>query len=150
MRFRSIALSVLRGAAGIRGRPVKARRRHDIGVSNKQLRLRAQHHCAELVILGTGSAVPEKVLSNEDLSKFVDTSDAWIVYAAALLSDTWSRRGSRFRFGLEAGRRACQAAGISPAEIDCVICATISADMTLPSCAVFVQRKIGRAAPSGF
>jgi 3-oxoacyl-[acyl-carrier-protein] synthase-3 len=46
----------------------------------------------------------------------------------------------------QAGRRACEAAGIDPSTIDCVICATISADMPLPSCAVYVQRKVGAAA----
>lgn len=99
-----------------------------------------------VVILGTGSAVPEKVLSNEDLSKFVDTSDAWIRERTGIAERHVVKKGEAASdLASEAGRRACQAAGISPAEIDCVICATISADMTLPSCAVFVQRKIGAA-----
>jgi 3-oxoacyl-[acyl-carrier-protein] synthase-3 len=98
-------------------------------------------------ILGTGSAVPERVITNDDLSKMVDTSDAWIRERTGIGSRHVVAPGQAASdLAAEAGRRACAAAGISPAEIDCIICSTISADMPLPSCAVYVQRKLGAAA----
>lgn len=97
-------------------------------------------------ILGTGSAVPERVVTNEELSQRVDTSDAWIRERTGIGARHLVAKGQASSdLAAEAARRACAAAGISPSEIDCVICATISADMPLPSCAVFVQRKIGAA-----
>jgi len=101
-----------------------------------------------MMILGTGSALPERELTNDDLSKLVDTSDAWIrertgIAARRVVDKDKGEAASDL--AAAAGLRACAAAGISPQEIDCVICATISADMTLPSCAVFVQRKVGAA-----
>jgi 3-oxoacyl-[acyl-carrier-protein] synthase-3 len=91
--------------------------------------------------------VPPKVLTNADLSRMVDTSDAWIV----------ERTGIRERHILdpslaasdlatEAGRSACAKAGVSPAEVDCIIVGTISGDCPFPSTATFVQKKLGAAA----
>jgi 3-oxoacyl-[acyl-carrier-protein] synthase-3 len=97
-------------------------------------------------ILGTGSALPERVMTNDELSQRVDTSDAWIRERTGIGARHLVVKGQASSdLAAEAGRRACAAAGISPSEIDCVICATISADMPLPSCAVFVQRKLGAA-----
>jgi 3-oxoacyl-[acyl-carrier-protein] synthase-3 len=98
-------------------------------------------------ILGTGRGVPPKVLTNADLSRMVDTSDAWIV----------ERTGIRERHILdpslaasdlaaEAGRKACEMAGVSPSEVDCIIVGTISGDCPFPSTAVFVQKKLGAIA----
>jgi 3-oxoacyl-[acyl-carrier-protein] synthase-3 len=95
-------------------------------------------------ILGTGSAVPERVLTNDDLSRLVDTSDAWIRERTGIGARHVVKPGQAASdLAAEAGKKACAAAGISPSEIDCIICATISADMPLPSCATFVQRKLG-------
>ncbi len=100
-----------------------------------------------MMILGTGSAVPERELTNDDLSKLVDTSDAWIRERTGIAARRVVKKDEAASdLAAAAGLRACAAAGISPQEIDCIICATISADMTLPSCAVFVQRKVGAAA----
>jgi 3-oxoacyl-[acyl-carrier-protein] synthase-3 len=98
-------------------------------------------------ILGTGRGVPPKVLTNEDLARMVDTSNEWIV----------ERTGIRERHILdpslaasdlatEAGRNACLKAGVSPAEVDCIIVGTISGDCPFPATATFVQRKLGAAA----
>jgi 3-oxoacyl-[acyl-carrier-protein] synthase-3 len=99
-------------------------------------------------ILGTGRAVPPKVLTNEDLSRMVDTSDAWIV----------ERTGIRERHILdpslaasdlaaEAARKACERAEVSPSEIDCIIVGTVTGDCPFPATAAFVQKKLG--APAG-
>ncbi|MEN8254398.1 MAG: beta-ketoacyl-ACP synthase III [Verrucomicrobiota bacterium] len=95
-------------------------------------------------IIGTGSYVPEKVLTNQDLEKIVDTSDEWI----------FSRTGMRERhiaaadqatsdLGTEAAKAALADAGISAEEIDLLIVATLSPDMLFPSTACFVQEQIG-------
>jgi 3-oxoacyl-[acyl-carrier-protein] synthase III len=97
-------------------------------------------------IIGTGRAVPSKVLTNDDLSKMVDTSDAWIV----------ERTGIRERHILEpslaasdlateAGREACRKAGIEPSSIDCIIVGTVTGDCPFPATATFVQKKLGAA-----
>ncbi|MBN2163291.1 MAG: ketoacyl-ACP synthase III [Pontiellaceae bacterium] len=95
-------------------------------------------------IIGTGSYVPEKVLTNQDLEAIVETSDEWI----------YSRTGMRERhiaapeqatsdLGAEAAKKAISDAGIDVAEIDLIIVATLSPDMFFPSTACFVQDKIG-------
>ncbi len=99
-------------------------------------------------IIGTGRAVPPKVLTNEDLSRMVDTSDAWIV----------ERTGIRERHILdpsqaasdlaaEAGRQACRKAGVDPSAVDCIIVGTVTGDCPFPATATFVQKKLG--APAG-
>ena len=103
----------------------------------------SQPFCASSII-GTGSYMPEKVLTNEDLSKIVDTSDEWIT----------SRTGIKERriatpeqatsdLASEAARRAMASAGVSPEDIQLIIVATVTADMFFPSTACFVQKKIG-------
>ena len=95
-------------------------------------------------IIGTGSYVPEKVLTNKDLEKIVETTDEWI----------HSRTGMRERhiaapdqaasdLGAEAAKAALADAGISADEVDLIIVATLSPDMFFPSTACFVQEKIG-------
>ncbi len=95
-------------------------------------------------ILGTGSYLPAKVLTNADLEKMVDTSDEWIR----------ARTGIRERhiatddqacsdLGVEAGRRACEAAGVDPGDIDLIICATFTPDTLCPSTACHIQGKLG-------
>lgn len=95
-------------------------------------------------IIGTGSYVPDRVLTNDDLSKFVDTSDEWIT----------SRTGIKERriaaddqatsdLAANAARRALDAAGVTAEEIELIIVATVTPDMFFPSTACFVQKKIG-------
>jgi 3-oxoacyl-[acyl-carrier-protein] synthase III len=95
-------------------------------------------------ILGTGHYLPEKVLTNADLEKMVDTSDDWIQ----------SRTGIRQRhvaapdeassdMATQAAARALEAAGLDAKEIDLIIVATVSPDMPLPATAMFVQRNLG-------
>jgi 3-oxoacyl-[acyl-carrier-protein] synthase-3 len=95
-------------------------------------------------IIGTGRGVPPKVLTNNDLSKIVDTSDAWIV----------ERTGIRERHILdpslaasdlatEAARNACRKAGVDPATVDCIILGTVTGDCPFPATATFVQKKLG-------
>ena len=93
--------------------------------------------------------MPPRVLTNNDLSKMVDTSDAWIN----------ERTGIRERhildpslaasdLGAEAAREACRKAGVEPSAVDCIIVGTVTGDCPFPSTATFVQKKIG-AMPGG-
>ena len=95
-------------------------------------------------IIGTGSYLPDKVLTNRDLEKIVDTSDEWIV----------SRTGIRERhiaadeqmtsdLALKASERAIAAAGIDKHEIDLIIVATSTPDMIFPGTACILQDKLG-------
>ncbi|HFC8535874.1 beta-ketoacyl-ACP synthase III [Neisseria bacilliformis] len=102
-------------------------------------------------ILGTGSYLPEKRLSNNDLAEFVDTSDEWIT----------TRTGIKFRhiaaehektsdLAAAAARRALDDAGVSAAEIGLIIVATATPDMQFPATATIVQHKLGIAGCPAF
>lgn len=102
-------------------------------------------------IIGTGGYLPEKVLSNKDLEKIVDTSDEWI----------YTRTGIRQRhvaaddqmtsdLALIASRRAIDAAGLKPEDIDLVIVATTTPDMVFPSTACLLQAKLGITSGAAF
>jgi len=106
---------------------------------------------ARAVIAGTGSYLPEKVLTNFDLEKMVDTTDEWIL----------SRTGIRERhiaapeqatsdLATEAGRAALEMAGVDPADLDLIIVATLTPDHHFPSTAGFVQRNLGAAKAAAF
>jgi 3-oxoacyl-[acyl-carrier-protein] synthase-3 len=102
-------------------------------------------------ILGTGSYVPERVLSNADLEKMVDTSDEWI----------FARTGMRERriaapdeatsdLCIAAGRRALEDARVRPEEIDLVIAATVTPDHCVPSTSCLIQRALGLTRAAAF
>jgi 3-oxoacyl-[acyl-carrier-protein] synthase III len=95
-------------------------------------------------IAGTGRATPDKVLTNDDLSKLVATSDEWIRERTGIGARRILEEGrTTSDLASLAGTRACQTAEIDPAEVDCIIVATISPDMPMPAVAVTVQQKIG-------
>lgn len=95
-------------------------------------------------IVGTGRGVPPKVLTNADLEKMVDTSDAWIVERTGIRERHILDPGlAGSDLAAEAGREACRKAGVDPATLDCVIVATVTPDHPFPATAVFVQKKLG-------
>jgi 3-oxoacyl-[acyl-carrier-protein] synthase-3 len=102
-------------------------------------------------ILGTGSYLPEKIVTNKDLEKIVDTNDEWIV----------SRTGIRERhfaaadeftsdMATKAAQRALDSAKLKPSDLDLIIVATITTDMPTPSTACFVQTKLGAPQAAAF
>lgn len=102
-------------------------------------------------IIGTGSYVPEQVVTNKDLEKLVDTSDEWIVTRTGISE----RRKAESHIatsdmGVIAGQRAIEAAGLKPDDIDLIIVATMTPDMFFPSTACIIQEKIGAINASAF
>lgn len=95
-------------------------------------------------IVGTGVYVPEKVVTNDDLSKIVDTSDEWIYSRTGMRERRIAREDQATSdLAAEAAKAALADAGISAEEIDLLIVATLSSDMLFPSTACFVQDRIG-------
>ena len=99
-------------------------------------------------ILGTGSAVPEKVLTNDDLSEMVDTSDEWITTRVGVKERRIAVHETTASLAAEAAKRALDMSGVVPSELDLIICATITADNVSPSAAGEVQRAIGASCPA--
>lgn len=96
------------------------------------------------VILGTGSCLPDRVLSNHDLEKIVDTSDEWVRSRTGIVTRRISGEGEEvYRLATVAAQRAMEMASITAEEIDLIIVATISPHMVMPSCACFVQKELG-------
>ena len=95
-------------------------------------------------VTGVGSFLPEKVVTNADLSKFVDTSDEWIVERTGIRQRHQARDDQPTSdLAVEAARRALADAGKTAADVDLIIVATTTPDMTFPATASIVQRKLG-------
>ena len=94
-------------------------------------------------IIGTGSHVPEKVLTNKDLEAIVDTSDEWILTRTGIKERHIASNGEATSdFAYQASLNAMGMAGISPEEIDMIIVGTITPDMNTPSVACLIQSKL--------
>lgn len=95
-------------------------------------------------IVGTGSYLPEKILTNLDLEKLVDTSHEWIFSRSGIVERHIAAEGEMASdLAVHASRRALEAAGISVDEIDLVIVATTTGDQIFPSTACILQDKLG-------
>ncbi len=102
-------------------------------------------------ILGTGTALPQKVITNRDLEKLVDTSDNWIRERTGIQERRQAgTEETTSGLSVQASRKALEMAGLSPSELDMIICSTISPDMPLPSTAAFIQRQLGAPACCAF
>ena len=96
-------------------------------------------------IIGTGSAAPEKVLSNEDLEKIVDTTDEWITRRTGIKERRIARQDaneSTADLGTRAARSAMKMADVSPDQIDTIIVGTVTADHLFPSAACMIQKAL--------
>lgn len=95
-------------------------------------------------IAGTGSYLPEKILTNADLERMVDTTDEWIVSRTGIRERHIAAEGEfTSDLALQSARRAIQAAGIDADDIDLIIVATTTPDRTFPSTACLLQDKLG-------
>ena len=95
-------------------------------------------------LVSTGSYLPKKILTNEDLTKIVDTSDEWIVSRTGIkqrhIADSQEKTSD---LALEACKKALEKANLKPSDIDGIIVATTTPDLVFPSTASILQKKLG-------
>ncbi len=95
-------------------------------------------------VLGTGSYTPEKVITNDDLSNTIETSDEWIVQRTGIKARHVVAEGeSTSDMAVNAARKALEMSNMTPEEIDIIIVATSTPDFHIPSTAPIVQNKLG-------
>lgn len=98
-------------------------------------------------ILATGSYVPEKILTNADLEKMVETSDEWITERTGIKERRIIDKSQNLSdLAFEAAKKAIEKAKIQANEIDVIIVATVSGEMPFPATACFLQKKLGISA----
>ena len=103
------------------------------------------------VILGTGAYAPQRVLTNADLEKMVATNSAWIVSRTGIEERRIaSDEEATSDLAAEAARQALSFARVNPEQIDMIIVATVTGDTPTPSCAAFVQAKLGAVSAFAF
>lgn len=96
------------------------------------------------VVLGAGGYLPDKILTNDDLARMVDTSDAWIQQRTGIRQRHIAADGELTSdLAVNAARAALADAGLAPADIDMIVMATATPDNTFPAAAVTVQEKLG-------
>ena len=96
-------------------------------------------------IIGLGHYVPENIVTNDDLSKIMDTTDEWIQERTGIKERRWAKPGdgqSTFTMGLEAAKKAISNAGIEKEEIDLIVFATLSPDYYFPGPGVQIQEAL--------
>jgi 3-oxoacyl-[acyl-carrier-protein] synthase-3 len=102
-------------------------------------------------IAGTGAYVPEKVLPNSWFEGQVDTSDEWIVQRTGISARRMvAPDQATSDLCIEAGKRACEAAGVDPKDLDLVVVGTLTPDHLLPACSVLVQQGLGASKAGAF
>jgi 3-oxoacyl-[acyl-carrier-protein] synthase-3 len=97
-------------------------------------------------LISIGTAVPDRIVTNRDLEEFVDTTDEWISTRTGIRQRhlfAHDRPGFAWELGALAGRRALEKAGMSPAEVGGIICATFTPDYFFPSTACKIQEHLG-------
>ncbi len=103
------------------------------------------------VLKGCGSYLPEKVITNDDLAKFVDTSDEWISTRTGIRQRYMAAEGELTSdLALHAAEGALSDAGLTPADIDLVIVGTTTPDRTLPATAAILQDRLGMSHGAAF
>lgn len=102
-------------------------------------------------IIGTGSFLPDNVVTNHDLEKMVDTSDQWIRERTGIEERRVAPEGMNASdMATEAAKKALEAAGLTAEDIDCIIVATLTGDMAIPSTACIVQANLGATKAAAF
>jgi len=95
-------------------------------------------------IIGTGSYVPERIMTNHDFEKYLDTTDEWIVSRTGIRERHIAAEGEfTSDLAVNAARRALEMAGISPQDLDLIVVGTITGDYPWPATACIVQNKLG-------
>lgn len=98
-------------------------------------------------ILGTGSALPERSVSNDELSEFLDTSDEWILTRTGIKSRHVCTTESLDDLAVAASERALQVSGIDASQLDLIVCSTTTGDHLVPAEACAVAERLGVTCP---
>ena len=98
-------------------------------------------------ILGTGSALPKKVVTNDDLSTFLDTSDAWILPRTGIRSRHVISDEQIEDLGTEAALKALEMSGLKPSDIDYFLCSNVLTEFVTPGLSCIIADKIGLKCP---
>lgn len=102
-------------------------------------------------IVGTGAYAPEKVLTNDDLSETMETSDTWIRERTGIgQRHVAADDQATSDMAVMASRRALKLAGVRPDDLDLIVMGTVTPDMPMPACATFVQSKLGAHRAAAF
>ena len=102
-------------------------------------------------ITGTGSSLPGKILTNQDLERMVETSDEWITSRTGIKERRIAVEGEHTStFAVEAARRALDMAGVKAEELDLIILGTVTPDFPFPATACIVQHEIGASNAAAF
>jgi len=110
-----------------------------------------RHLCKPVGITATGSFFPERVVSNDDLARIMDTNDEWIRTRTGIQQRRWSEPGTgASELALPALRQALERRGLDPAELDAIVVATISPDHVFPATACLLQERIGAVNAFGY
>ncbi len=99
-------------------------------------------------VLGTGKKLPETQVSNNDLSKLVDTNDEWITTRTGIKRRRVSTGETMTELCVDSAKKALENSGVNPGELDLIICATIRGDYFTPSQACLIQAGIGATCPA--
>ncbi|MEK9598606.1 MAG: 3-oxoacyl-ACP synthase, partial [Alphaproteobacteria bacterium] len=98
----------------------------------------------QILMTGVGAYLPETILTNDDLSKFVDTDDNWIRQRTGIISRRKANPEELTSdLAVKAANEALLSSGLNISDIDCIIVATTTPDCTFPSTATIVQEKLG-------
>ena len=101
-------------------------------------------------IMGTGSALPQATVTNDDLSKIMDTSDEWIRTRTGIETRQLAQEETTVSLSVEAARRALCDSGSSAEELDFIVVGTVTGDNVTPSCACSVQAALGARRAAAF
>ncbi len=99
-------------------------------------------------IVGTGSALPERAVTNDELSEFLDTSDEWIRTRTGISERRLCTTETLDELAILASQRALEAAGVTAAELDLIVCSTTSGDHLMPAEACAVAEALGATCPA--
>lgn len=99
-------------------------------------------------ITGTGSYAPTNTVSNDDLAKFLDTSDEWITQRVGVRTRRVSTGETAADFAVKAAQNALEMSGIDAKDLDLIVAASLSSDFACPTVAGTVQAKIGANCPA--
>ena len=94
-------------------------------------------------IISTGACVPEQVVSNDDLSKIVETNDEWITQRTGIRNRHISEGQNTSYFAVGVAKQVIEKAGISPESVELIIVASVTPDYNTPAVACMVQKEIG-------